>query len=397
MAGGNAALEALVSPVGAEPCVETDACRSCGHAGLSQVLDLGRVPLANALLTAEQLHEPEDRFPLELYFCPQCALVQIGETVPPERLFRDYAYASSFSDTMVEHARTLVETLIGRRGLGPASLVIEVGEQRRIPAAVLQGSAASRCSASSRRPTSRSSRSRPRAFRRWSSSSTRSLPGGSRRKASSPTSSTPTTCSRMFPIPTGSSGGIKQVLKPDGVAVVEAPYVRDLIAKLEFDTIYHEHFSYYSVSAVEALCRRHGLAYLRRRARADPRRLAAAVHRACGPAGLRTVVELLAKEKAEGLLTFDYYRDFGDRVALLKQQLLALLQRLQGEGRRIAAYGASAKGSTLMNAFGIDAETDRVRGRPLEPQAGPLHAGQPPADPAAGSACSSAGRTTFYC
>ena len=91
-----------------------------------QVLDLGRVPLANALLTAEQLHEPEDRFPLELYFCPQCALVQIGETVPPERLFRDYAYASSFSDTMVEHARTLVETLIARRGLGPASLVIEV-------------------------------------------------------------------------------------------------------------------------------------------------------------------------------------------------------------------------------------------------------------------------------
>ena len=90
------------------------------------MLDLGRVPLANALLTAEQLHEPEDRFPLELYFCPQCALVQIGETVPPERLFRDYAYASSFSDTMVEHARTLVEALIGRRGLGPASLVIEV-------------------------------------------------------------------------------------------------------------------------------------------------------------------------------------------------------------------------------------------------------------------------------
>ena len=90
------------------------------------MLDLGRVPLANALLTAEQLNEPEDRFPLELYFCPQCALVQIGETVPPERLFRDYAYASSFSDTMVEHARTLVEALIVRRGLGPASLVIEV-------------------------------------------------------------------------------------------------------------------------------------------------------------------------------------------------------------------------------------------------------------------------------
>src|SRR5262245_23974816 len=99
-------------------------CRSCGHGGLELVLDLGRVPLANALLTADQLNEPEDRFPLALYFCPHCALVQIGETVPPERLFRDYAYASSFSDTMVAHARALVERLIGDRSLGSASLVI---------------------------------------------------------------------------------------------------------------------------------------------------------------------------------------------------------------------------------------------------------------------------------
>src|SRR3954471_16718820 len=101
-------------------------CRSCGHGGLELVLDLGRVPLANALLTADQLNQSEDRFPLALYFCPHCALVQIGETVPPEQLFRNYAYASSFSDTMVEHARALVETLIPTRSLGPASLVIEV-------------------------------------------------------------------------------------------------------------------------------------------------------------------------------------------------------------------------------------------------------------------------------
>ena len=136
--------------------------------------------------------------------------------------------------------------------------------------------------------------------------------------------------------------------------MVEAPYVRDLIDKLEFDTIYHEHFSYYSVSAVEALCRRHGLVI------ADVElvpihggSLRLFIADAGQPQSAR-VVELLAREKAEGLLTFEHYRDFGDRVALLKRQLLALLQRLHGEGRRIAAYGASAKGSTLMNAFGID-------------------------------------------
>ena len=137
MAVGHAALEAMVSATDRAPG-NGPSCRSCGHASLMQVLNLGRVPLANALLTAEQLREREDRFPLELYFCPQCALAQIGETVPPERLFRDYAYASSFSDTMVEHARTLVEALIARHGLGPTSLVIEGGKQRWISAAVLQ-------------------------------------------------------------------------------------------------------------------------------------------------------------------------------------------------------------------------------------------------------------------
>jgi hypothetical protein len=144
------------------------------------------------------------------------------------------------------------------------------------------------------------------------------------------------------------------VLKPDGVAVIEAPYVRDLINKLEFDTIYHEHFSYYSVSSVEALCRRHGL--MIRDVELLPIHggsLRLFVTHEGGQVSAH-VAELLAKEKAEGLLTFGYYRDFADRVARLKQQLLALLQRLQNAGHRIAAYGASGKGSTLMNAFGID-------------------------------------------
>src|SRR5262249_6362023 len=127
MAVGLSAVEAMVTEVRAEAApANRPSCRSCGHADLIQVLSLGHVPLANALLTAEELRGKEERFPLELYFCPQCALAQIGETVPPQRLFRDYTYASSFSDTMVEHARTLVETLIGRHELDNGSLVVEV-------------------------------------------------------------------------------------------------------------------------------------------------------------------------------------------------------------------------------------------------------------------------------
>lgn len=102
------------------------ACRSCGKRDLKKVLDLGRMPLANALLTSEQLQQAEHRYPLNLYFCPQCSLVQLDETVPPDRLFRDYAYASSFSDTMVAHAKGLVEAVIDRRHLDTESLVIEI-------------------------------------------------------------------------------------------------------------------------------------------------------------------------------------------------------------------------------------------------------------------------------
>jgi SAM-dependent methyltransferase len=327
-------------------------CRSCGHAGLRQVLDLGRVPLANALLTAEQLHEPEDRFPLELYFCPQCALVQIGETVPPERLFRDYAYASSFSDTMVAHARALVEKLIGDRSLGPQSLVIEAASNdgyllqfyrtRGIPVLGIEPAANIAELATAKGIATLVEFFDDELGRRLAAQGRLADVIHAHNVLA------------HVPDPNRFVGGIKHVLKAAGVAVVEAPYVRDLIAKLEFDTIYHEHFSYFSASAVEALCRRHGLRI------ADVEllpihggSLRLFIAHADRPASAR-VAELLAQEKADGLLAFDYYRDFGERVGRLKEQLLELLRRLQGEGRRIAAYGASAKGSTLMNAFGID-------------------------------------------
>jgi C-methyltransferase C-terminal domain/Methyltransferase domain len=156
------------------------------------------------------------------------------------------------------------------------------------------------------------------------------------------------------PDPNRFVAGIAALLEQSGVAIIEAPYVRDLIDKLEFDTIYHEHFSYYSVSAVADLCARHGLVI------ADVERVL--IHGGslrlfiahAGELASPRVVDLLSAEKSAGLLTFDYYRDFGRQVAALKEELLALLWRLKGERRSIAAYGASAKGSTLMNAFGID-------------------------------------------
>jgi len=354
MAVGVPAVEAMVSEVRAQPAPAIrPRCRSCGHADLIPVLSLGQVPLANALLSAEQLHKSEERFPLELYFCPQCALAQIGETVPPQRLFRDYTYASSFSDTMIKHARTLVETLIGRYDLGPGSLVMEAASNdgyllqfykaRGIPVLGIEPAAniAELAITTKGIPTLVEFFDQDLACRLAARGQFADIIHAHNVFA-------------HVPDPNKFVAGIKQVLKPNGVAVIEAPYVRDLITKLEFDTIYHEHFSYYSLSSVEALCRRHGL--MVRDVELDPIHggsLRLFIAHAGGPSSMR-VGKLLAKERSEGLLTFDYYRNFAERVARLKRELLELLQRLKQEGRRIAAYGASAKGSTLMNAFGID-------------------------------------------
>jgi SAM-dependent methyltransferase len=187
------------------------------------VFDLGRVPLANALLTAEQLREDEDRFPLELYFCPQCALVQIGETVPPERLFRDYAYASSFSDTMVEHARALVEALIARRGLVASSLVVEAAsndgyllqfyKQRGIPVLGIEPAAnIAELAVAKGVPTLTEFFDVELA----------------ERLASQGRRADVIHAHNVFahvPDPNKFVGGIKLALKPGGVAVIEAPYV----------------------------------------------------------------------------------------------------------------------------------------------------------------------------
>ena len=327
-------------------------CRSCGHDDLTRVLDLGRLPLANALLLTEQLQEPEDRFPLELFFCPQCALVQIGETVPPDRLFYDYAYASSFSDSMVEHARLLVEALIGSRGLGPASLVVEIASNDGY---LLQFYKARGIRVLGIEPAANIAalatvKDIPTLTEFFDEELAHRLAAQGRR-------ADVIHAHNVFahvPDPNRFVAGIAALLERSGVAIIEAPYVRDLIDKLEFDTIYHEHFSYYSVSAVAGLCARHGLVI------ADVEHvpihggsLRLFITHAGEPTSQR-VVDFLSGEKSAGLLAFDYYRDFGRQVAALKEELLAVLWRLKGERRSIAAYGASAKGSTLMNAFGID-------------------------------------------
>ena len=331
-------------------------CRSCGGGDLRGVLTLGRTPLANALLAADQLDRPEPTYPLDLAFCAGCSLVQLAETVPPELLFADYPYFSSFSDAMVAHAAALARRLIDGRELGPGSLVVEVASNdgyllkaykaAGVPVLGIEPAAnvARRAVEAHGIPT------RVEFFGR-------DLAGRLRAEGLAADVIHAHNVLAHVPDLNGFVAGLATLLADDGVAVVEIPYVRDLFDGCEFDTIYHEHVFYFSLHALAALFARHGLEV--RDVERVPIHGGSLRVFAGHPGGQvkPSVAELLAEERGRGLDRFDYYRDFAGRVAGLKADLLGLLAGLKREGKRLAAYGASAKGSTLLNAFGIGGET----------------------------------------
>lgn len=330
------------------------ACRSCGRGDLREVLSLGHTPLANSLLSEGQLAEPEPQFPLDVVFCPGCSLVQLAEAIPPERLFRQYMYFSSFSDTMLRHARALVERLVVDRRLGGASLVIEVASndgyllqyyrERGVP--VLGIEPAENIAA-----VARAERGIPTVCEFFG----RELAHQLRAEGRAADVIHAHNVLAHVPDPNGFAAGLHALMKGDGVAVIEVPYIKDLIDGCEFDTIYHEHLSYFSLSAMDRLFGRYGLVVRdveRVPIHGGSLRLfvgkeSAAVRRE------PSVASLLGEEYNWGVGTVTAYEQFARRVVALKARLCSLIADLRREGKRVAVYGASAKGSTLLNYFGL--------------------------------------------
>ena len=321
------------------------------------ILDLGHTPLANSLLAAADLAKPEPTYPLELAFCESCALVQITETVPPEQLFSDYLYFSSFSDTMLAHARAIVERVIVERSLGPESLVVEIASNdgyllqyyrdRGVP---VLGIEPARNIA--KVAEERGIRTRNTFFGAEEA----------KRLAAEGVHAHVIHANNVFAHVADTNGfveGLGRILAPRGVAIVEVPYVRDMIEGCEFDTIYHEHLCYFSLSALDCLFQRHGLAII------DAERITIhggslrvfVAHAGSGQAVSARVEKLLNEERDAGLRHLSYYEDFARRVRLLRVELTTLLAGLRAKGKRVAAYGAAAKGATLLNYCGIGTET----------------------------------------
>jgi hypothetical protein len=333
-------------------------CRSCGSSRLETLLDLGETPLANALLTAEQLDQPEPRYPLVLVLCPECALVQITETVPPELLFRDYVYFSSYSETMLRHAETLARRMVADRQLGPESLVVEAASNDGY---LLQFYRAAGVPVLGIEPAQNVCRwvqeHRPQVstvcdfFTRRLAESLRSL---GRRADVFHASNVLAHVADVNDF----VAGIRAILKPEGLALIEAPYLLDTIDGTEFDQVYHEHLCYFALTALAPLFARHGLAIVdveRIPIHGGSLRVFVAHEGQAAPSP--AVAATLEEEQRRGLSTSAGYRSFADRVECLKHDLRDWLAWFKGRGQRIAAYGASAKGTTLLNAFGIGRET----------------------------------------
>ena len=328
-------------------------CRSCGHSELQPILHFGSVHLAELLLTEEQLDQPEVMFPLEVVFCPNCTLVQTTEIVDPKIVYsQDYSYFSSVSDTLLEHFGDSARGLINSRQLNANSLVVEAGSndgymlrnfvENHIPVlgidpAVGPAEAAEKAGI----PTLCSFFGKDHAQELWEEGHLADV----------------FLCNNVLnlvPELNDFVEGIRILLKDDGIAVLEVPYIGDLVDKCAFDMIFHQNLYYFSATALDQLFRRHSLC------------LNDIKHVSTFGGSLRLYVQhcrdvsefarlLLEEEAMKGLNQTVYYAEFTDRVTEIKRSLTELLSNLKRRGKKIAVYGAGGgMATTLLNYVGID-------------------------------------------
>ena len=327
-------------------------CRSCGANDLEVFLSLGTTPLADALVRPEAAGAPEARYPLDVAVCPHCSLVQILHEVPPTELFVDnYLYFSSYSPQLLDHSRRHAEELIARRSLDKHSLVVEVASNDGylLRNFVARGISVLGIDPAPDQAAAATAAGVPTLTEFFGDAmATRLRSAGVRADVIIANN-----VMAHVPDLNGFVAGIATLLTDDGIATIENPSVGELVARSAFDTIYHEHFCYFSCTSVDALVRRHGLVLndveqfpdlhggtLRWTVSHDPR---------VGDSALA----MLEAERAAGLADPAHYRHFGEQVDRITHDLRSLLAKLRADGHTIAAYGAAAKGSTLLNTAGI--------------------------------------------
>ncbi len=327
-------------------------CLVCARSQVDEFLDLGSTALANKFPTADDLNQPEPRFPLRVGFCRGCGHVQLTELVPPAAMFTDYLYVSSASDTLRAHFDDLAATLASRHGLADGGLVIDIGCNDASLLCCFRDRGAATLGVDPAENLAEFSRGtgieRYQGF--FGADSAAEIAAQWGRAAL-------ITATNTFPhIPdlSGFVAGLDTALAPGGAFVLEAHYLVDLLAQLAFDTVYHEHVSYWALGPMIRLFENHGMEVVRaERLPIHHGQLRATVMRRGEGDVDDSVAEVLAAERELGIDRFETWSAFAARVDRLKTDVVDCLRGLKAEGRRLAGYGAPAKGSTLLEFFGV--------------------------------------------
>lgn len=324
-------------------------CRFCGNELTETFVDLGKTPLANSYLKAEADIEKEKSYPLHARACANCFLVQVEDAVPAEDIFSDYAYFSSFSPSWVEHARRYSNALTERLGLNENSMVMEVASndgyllkhfvEKKIPVLGIEPAANVAVAAEKVGVKTEVAFFGKETAERLAASGKRAdLIAANNVMA-------------HVPDINDFISGFPILLADEGVLTIEFPHLLNLIEKIQFDTIYHEHYSYLSLLTVEKILQRHGMRVF------DVEELSThggslrvfACREKAGYSECSGLLDIRAKEKAAKLNTLEAYRGFTPFVEKARSQLLGFLNEAKVNGKTVAAYGAAAKGNTLLN------------------------------------------------
>jgi len=329
------------------------ACRSCGTALEHTVVDLGMSPLANSYVKRDHLNKPEPFYPLHVRVCSACFLVQLPEIAKPEEIFSDYAYFSSYSDSWLQHAKSYVNAVSRRFELNQHSWVVEIASndgyllqyfvEKNIPVLGIEP-AANVAHEAIRRGI-------PTQVRFFGESVAGDLVSSGRHADL-------IVGNNVFahvPDVNGFVSGLKILLARNGVITLEFPHLVRLIEENQFDTIYHEHFSYFSLISAQQLFERHGLQVF------DVEELSThggslriyVAHRNSGIPMAKRVRDLLSREQEAGFGALERYLSFDEQVRKTKRKLLEFLITAKEQGKSIAGYGAPAKGNTLLNYCGV--------------------------------------------
>jgi SAM-dependent methyltransferase len=333
------------------------ACRACGATLAKSFVDLGASPLSNAFLTADQLRGSEKHWPLNVYVCERCLLVQLPAFEAPDVIFDEqYAYFSSFSDTWLAHAKSYADAMRGALGLSSKSLVVEIAsndgyllrwfKDAGIPVLGIEPTANTAQAAMKLGVDTRV------AF--FGSALAREL----RAEGRAADLTAANNVLAHVPDLHDFVEGFRILLAPRGVATFEFPHVLQMMQQVQFDTIYHEHFSYLSLLVVERVFREHDLVVH------DVEELVThggslrvhASHVAAKRPVAQRVIALRAKEEKAGLQRIEGYEGFASKVQRVKDDLLEFLIDSKRAGRTVVGYGAPAKGNTLLNYCGIRAD-----------------------------------------